>query len=118
MLASGTGRIVNISSIIARTGFNGLSVYATTKAGLEGFTRSLARELGRVRICVNCVAPGFMDTDMTSGLQGEKLESVRRRSPLGLVQTSDVAGAVAYLLSADAERITGTVLTVDGGSSA
>ena len=85
---------------------------------MEGFTRSLARELGRAGITVNCVAPGFMDTHMTRGLQGEKLESVRRRSPLGLARVTDAAGAVAYLLSADAERVTGTVLTVDGGSSA
>lgn len=118
MLVKGTGRIVNISSVVARTGFSGLAVYAATKAGLEGFTRSLARELGRAGITVNCVAPGFMDTDMTRGLQGEKLESVRRRSPLGLARITDAAGAIAYLLSADADRITGTVLTVDGGSTA
>ena len=118
MLVNATGRIINISSVVARTGFSGLSTYAATKAGLEGFTRSLARELGRAGITVNCIAPGFMDTDMTRGLQGEKLESVRRRSPLGLARITDAAGAAAYLLSADAERVTGTVLTVDGGSSA
>ncbi len=118
MLKAREGRIVNVSSIIARTGFSGLSVYAATKAGLEGFSRSLARELGKVGVTVNCVAPGYMETEMTAGLQGEKLESIRRRSPLGLAETADAAGAVAYLLGPDAKRVTGTVLTVDGGSSA
>jgi 3-oxoacyl-[acyl-carrier protein] reductase len=118
MLARREGRIVNISSIIASTGFNGLSVYAATKSGLEGFTRSLARELGRLRITVNCVAPGYMETDMTAGLDDEKLKSVRRRAPLGLPRPSDVAGAVAYLLSGEAAMTTGTVITVDGGSTA
>lgn len=118
MLPRMEGRIVNISSIIAATGFSGLSVYAASKAGLEGFSRSLARELGRARITVNCVAPGFMETDMTAGLEGQKLESIRRRAPLGLPGVNDVAGAVAYLLSDDGKRITGTVLTVDGGSTA
>jgi 3-oxoacyl-[acyl-carrier protein] reductase len=118
MLTKNEGRVINISSIIASTGFSGLAAYAASKAGLEGFTRSLARELGRARVTVNCVAPGYMETDMTVGLQGEKLESVRRRSPLGLARVEDAASAVAYLLSADGARITGTVLTVDGGSTA
>jgi 3-oxoacyl-[acyl-carrier protein] reductase len=118
MLVQREGRIVNVSSIIARTGFNGLSVYAASKAGLEGFTRSLARELGRANITVNCIAPGFMDTGMTSKLEDSKLEAIRRRSPLGLAGTDDAAGAVAYLLGPDAARVTGTTLTVDGGSTA
>jgi len=118
MLVQKSGRIVNISSIIARTGFSGLSVYAATKAGLEGFTRSLARELGRAQITVNCVAPGYMQTEMTQGLDEEQLETIRRRSPLGLARVQDVAGAVTYLLGPDAVRVTGTVLTVDGGSTA
>jgi 3-oxoacyl-[acyl-carrier protein] reductase len=118
MLARREGRVVNVSSILAFTGFSGLSVYGASKAGLVGFTRSLSRELGKARITVNCVAPGFMETDMTTGLQGEKLESVRRRAPLGLPAVEDAAGAVAYLLSEDAKRVTGTILTVDGGSSA
>jgi 3-oxoacyl-[acyl-carrier protein] reductase len=118
MLKCSRGRIVNISSIIASTGFNGLSVYAASKAGLEGFTRSLARELGSARITVNCVAPGYMETDMTRGLGDDKVASVRRRAPLGLPSVADAAGAVAYLLSADAARVTGTILTVDGGSTA
>ena len=118
MLTQSEGRIVNISSIIASTGFNGLSVYAASKAGLEGFMRSLSRELGRSKITVNCVAPGYMETDMTAGMKNEKIDTIRRRSPLGLAHVKDVAGAVSYLLSNDAERITGTVITVDGGSTA
>jgi 3-oxoacyl-[acyl-carrier protein] reductase len=118
MLARKEGRIINISSIIATTGFNGLSVYGATKAGLSGFTRSLARELGRTNITVNCVAPGFMATEMTAGLEADKLESIRRRAPLGLAEPKDAAGAVAYLLSVDARRVTGSIVTVDGGSTA
>lgn len=118
MLSRNEGRIINVSSIIATTGFNGLSVYGASKAGLSGFTRSLARELGRTNITVNCVAPGFMATDMTAGLEGDKLESIRRRAPLGLAEPDDAAGAIAYLLSKDARRVTGTTLTVDGGSTA
>lgn len=112
------GRVVNISSIIAQTGFSGLSTYGATKAGLEGFTRSLSRELGRVGITVNCVAPGFMETDMTSGLEGKKLDSIKRRAPLGLPTTEHVASTVLHLLEEKSERITGTIFTVDGGSTA
>jgi 3-oxoacyl-[acyl-carrier protein] reductase len=118
MLINSVGRIVNISSIIAATGFNGLSVYAASKAGIEGFTRSLSRELGRSNITVNCVAPGYMETDMTSGMKGDKIDSIRRRSPLGLAHVEDIAGAVSYLLSKETERVTGTVIKVDGGSTA
>jgi 3-oxoacyl-[acyl-carrier protein] reductase len=119
MLLNQSGRIINISSIIARTGFNGLSVYAASKAALEGFTKSLSREVGKAGITVNCVAPGYMQTDMTNSLQGDKLESVKRRSPLGRLATpDDAAGAVLYLLSGQAAAITGTVITVDAGSTA
>ena len=118
MLSKGEGRIINISSIIASTGFHGLSVYAATKAGLEGFTRSLSREAGKRNVTVNCVAPGYMETEMTAGLQGEKLKSVRRRAPLGLPRPEQVAAAVSYLLQPDACTVTGTILTVDGGSTA
>ena len=113
------GRVVNISSIIASTGFNGLSVYAATKAAMNGFTKSLSRELGKAGIAVNAVAPGYMRTDMTSGLQGEKLESIKRRSPMGrLAETTDAAAAVAWLLGDDASAVTGTTLTIDCGASA
>lgn len=118
MLIKRQGRIVNISSIIATTGFNGLSAYAASKAGLEGFTRSLSRELGKISVTVNCVAPGFVETDMTVGLPDEKMEAIRRRSSLGLPSPEDVAHVVAYLMSQKAARMTGTVMTVDGGSTA
>jgi 3-oxoacyl-[acyl-carrier protein] reductase len=119
MLLNRNGRIINISSIIARTGFNGLSVYAASKAALEGFSHSLAREVGKAGITVNCVAPGYMQTDMTSSLQGDKLESVKRRSPLGKLTTvDDAASMVIYLLSDKASAITGAVMTVDAGSTA
>ncbi|MFC4656922.1 SDR family NAD(P)-dependent oxidoreductase [Rheinheimera marina] len=119
MLLNQRGRIVNISSIIARTGFNGLSVYAASKAGLEGFSKSLARETGKAGITVNCVAPGYMQTDMTQSLQGDKLDSIKRRSPLGRLATpDDAAGAVVYLLSTQASAVTGTTITVDTGSTA
>ena len=119
MLTKLRGRIINISSIIASTGFNGLSVYGATKAALNGFTKSLAREVGRANITVNFIAPGYMATAMTDGLQGDKLESIKRRSPLGhLATVDDVASMAAYLLSEEAKNITGTVITVDAGSTA
>ncbi|HBN89813.1 SDR family NAD(P)-dependent oxidoreductase [Rheinheimera aquimaris] len=119
MLLNQSGRIINISSIIARTGFNGLSVYAASKAALEGFTKSLSREVGKAGITVNCVAPGYMQTEMTNSLQGDKLESIKRRSPLGRLATpDDAAGAVLYLLSEQTAAITGTTITVDAGSTA
>ena len=92
---------------------------AVQKAALEGFSKSLAREVGKAGITVNCVAPGYMQTDMTNSLQGDKLESVKRRSPLGRLATpDDAASAVLYLLSEQAAAITGTVITVDAGSTA
>jgi len=119
MLMKLQGRVINIGSIIASTGFNGLSVYGATKASLSGFTKSLARELGKAKITVNTVAPGYMKTAMTSGLEGEKLKSIERRSPLGhLATVEDIAGTVSYLLSSDAKNITGTTITVDAGSTA
>lgn len=119
MLLNRKGRIINISSIIAKTGFNGLSVYAASKAALEGFSHSLTREVGKAGITVNCVAPGYMQTDMTNTLQGDKLESVKRRSPLGkLASVDDAAAMVVYLLSDRASAITGAVMTVDAGSTA
>ena len=119
MLMKLQGRVINIGSIIASTGFNGLSVYGATKASMSGFTKSLARELGKAKITVNTVAPGYMKTAMTSGLEGEKLKSIERRSPLGhLATVEDVAGTVSYLLSDDGKNITGTTITVDAGSTA
>ena len=118
MIKERKGRIINISSIIAKTGFNGLAVYGASKAGLEGFTRSLAREVGRFNITVNAVAPGYMLTDMTIGLDKSKLDSIVRRAPLGLPQTENVAFAIEHLLDPLSEKTTGTILTVDGGSTA
>jgi len=112
-------RIVNVGSIVAATGYSGLSVYAASKAAIEGFTRSLARELGKVNITVNVVAPGFMYTDMTASVGYDYLEKIKRRSALGeLVKTESVANAVNYLLGEEASLITGTVLKVDAGSTA
>src|SRR5262249_8720212 len=108
------GRIVNISSIISATGFSGLSVYGATKASLVGFTKSLARELGPLGVTVNAVAPGFVDTRMTDGLEGAQRAQIVRRSPLHrLAEIDDVANTVAFLMSDAARNITGTVLTVD-----
>ena len=100
MMSERAGRIVNVASIIGFTGYSGLSVYAATKASMLGFTRSLAREVGRLGITVNAVAPGFLDTDMTHGLAGEQRAQVMRRSALRrLASVEDVANAVEYLLS-------------------
>ena len=119
MAASSRGRVVNISSIVARTGFRGLSAYAAAKAGLEGFTRSLARDLGSRQVTVNCVAPGFVETEMSSTMGDENMARVRRRSPLGRFPSPDeVSAAVEYLLSPAAAGVTGTVLTVDAGATA
>jgi 3-oxoacyl-[acyl-carrier protein] reductase len=119
MMAGGGGRIVNISSVTAFTGYAGLSVYAATKASLVGFTRSLAREVGRIGVTVNAVAPGFVDTDMTKSLTTEQRQKIERRSALHrLVDVEDVANAVEFLLSDRAKNITGTVMTVDAGNTA
>jgi 3-oxoacyl-[acyl-carrier protein] reductase len=119
MMADGGGRIVNISSITAFTGYSGLSVYAATKASLVGFTRSLAREVGRMGVTVNAVAPGFVDTDMTSGITSEQRQQIERRSALKrLVDIDDVANTVEFLLGDGSKNITGTVLTVDAGNTA
>ena len=119
MMSAGAGRIVNVSSIVGFTGYNGLSVYAATKAALLGFTRSLAREVGSLGITVNAIAPGFVDTEMTRDLEGAQRAQVVRRSALRrLPETEDVAGSVEFLLSDKARTITGTTLTVDAGSTA
>lgn len=119
MLRNRIGRIINVSSIIASTGFNGLSVYAASKAALNGFTKSLSRELGRVNITVNSVAPGYMETNMSAGINDTQLDQIRRRSALKrLAKTSEVASTVKYLLSDDAAAITGTILTIDAGNTA
>jgi 3-oxoacyl-[acyl-carrier protein] reductase len=119
MMAQGDGRIVNIASIVGFTGYTGLSVYGATKAALVGFTRSLSREVGRMGINVNAIAPGFVDTDMTHGMEGDRREQVTRRTALKrLPAVEDVADAVEFLLSERSKSITGTVLTVDAGTTA
>jgi 3-oxoacyl-[acyl-carrier protein] reductase len=119
MMHEGVGRIVNISSIIASTGYSGLSVYGATKAATIGFTKSLAREVGRLGITVNAVAPGFLETELTASMNEKQRQQIARRSALQrLANVHDVAEAVAFLLSDKARNITGTVLTVDAGSTA
>lgn len=119
MMSGKGGRVVNIASIVGFTGFSGLSVYSATKASILGFTHALARELGSLDITVNAIAPGFMSTDMTSGLGSVQQEQIIRRSSLRrLAEPVDVAAAVDFFLSEAARNITGTVLTVDAGSTA
>jgi 3-oxoacyl-[acyl-carrier protein] reductase len=119
MMAAGVGRVVNVSSIIATTGFKGLSVYGASKAALIGFTKSLAREVGRLGVTVNAVAPGFIATEMTAALDDESRARIARRSALHrLADPEDVANAVLFLLDEKARNITGTVVTVDAGSTA
>jgi 3-oxoacyl-[acyl-carrier protein] reductase len=119
MMADGGGRVVNVASIVGFTGYSGLSAYSATKASLIGFTRSLAREVGRCGVTVNAVAPGFLDTDMTGGMDAERREQVTRRSALRrLTSVDEVAEAVEFLLGAKAGSITGTVVTVDAGATA
>jgi 3-oxoacyl-[acyl-carrier protein] reductase len=119
MMAQGRGRVVSISSIVASSGFNALSVYSATKASLLGFTRSLAREVGRVGVTVNAIAPGFIDTQMTKGLGEQDRDRIVARSALRrLAEPQDVAAMAAYLMSDAARNVTGTVMTVDAGGSA
>jgi len=119
MMADGEGRIVNISSIIASTGYNGLSVYGATKAAATGFTRSLAREVGKVGITVNAIVPGFIDTELTENLGGEGRDRIAKRAALRrLPEVDDVARMVEYLFSDGGRNITGSVLTIDAGNTA
>ncbi|HLI98384.1 MAG TPA: SDR family NAD(P)-dependent oxidoreductase [Bradyrhizobium sp.] len=120
MMADGAGgRIVNMSSIIASTGYNGLSVYGATKAAATGFTRSLAREVGKLGITVNALAPGFVDTELTQSMSGEQRQRIAGRSALRrLPEADDVARMVEYLLGEGGRNLTGSVLTVDAGNTA
>jgi len=119
MMSERAGRIVNMSSIVATTGYQSLSVYSATKASLIGFTRALAREVGQLGITVNAVAPGFVATEMTREMDARQREQIIRRSALRrLPEPADVAAAVKFLLSAEASNITGTTLTVDAGNTA
>jgi 3-oxoacyl-[acyl-carrier protein] reductase len=119
MMADNEGRIVNISSITALTGYSGLAVYSATKASLVGFTRSLAREVGRANITVNAIAPGFVRTEMTKSLTDEDQERIARRSALKrMVDVEDIANSVDFLMGEGGRNITGTVITVDAGNIA
>ncbi len=120
MMADGKGgRIVNMSSIIASTGYSALSVYAATKASMVGFTKSLAREVGHLGITVNAVAPGFIDTEMTQSLGEEDRDRIARRSALRrLAEPADIANAVDFLMGEGGRNLTGTVLTIDAGNTA
>lgn len=119
MMADGAGRIINISSIIATTGYNGLSVYGATKAAATGFTRSLAREVGKLGITVNAIAPGFIDTELTHNLSDDARKRIVGRSALRrLPETDDVAHMVEYLLGEGGRNVTGTVFTIDAGNTA
>ena len=116
MLRQGRGCIVNISSVNAVRGHAGVAVYSATKAGLDGLTRSLARELGPRNIRVNSVAPGYFESEMVKGLTEEQKQRIVRRTPLGrLTRAEDIANAVYFLASEQASFITGQTLVVDGG---
>ena len=116
MVRARFGRIVNVTSVVARLGNPGQGNYCAAKAGIEGLTRSLARELASRNITVNCVAPGFVDTDMTRALGDDARERLLDQVPLGRLGTpEDVAGAVRFLLGDDASYVTGAVLDVNGG---
>jgi 3-oxoacyl-[acyl-carrier protein] reductase len=119
MMADGAGRIINMSSIIATTGYNGLSVYGATKAAATGFTRSLAREVGKLGITVNAIAPGFVDTELTHGLSDDQRQRIVGRSALRrLPEADDVARMVEFLLGDGGRNVTGSVLTIDAGNTA
>jgi 3-oxoacyl-[acyl-carrier protein] reductase len=118
MLAKG-GALVFVGSVSAKSGFSGLAAYGSTKAGLGGLSRGIAREYGVRGIRSNCVLPGFLATDMSSGLSNSKLEQLRRRTPLGrLGEVSDVVGMILFLISDEARHISGAEIVVDGGMTA
>jgi 3-oxoacyl-[acyl-carrier protein] reductase len=110
------GRVINISSIVGLSGYRGLAVYSATKAALDGFTRALARELGSTGITVNSVAPGYLRTEMSHGLDERQLEQIVRRTPAGrLGEPGDIARMVQFLAAPESDYMTGQVIVVDGG---
>jgi len=116
MMKARWGRIINITSVVGASGNPGQANYAAAKAAVVGMSKSLAREIGSRNITVNCVAPGFIDTDMTRALPEEQKKALLAQIPLGrLGKVADIAAAVAYLASPGADYVTGTVLHVNGG---
>jgi 3-oxoacyl-[acyl-carrier protein] reductase len=116
MLPRHKGRVINVSSIVGLSGYRGLPVYSASKAALDGFTRALARELGSHGITVNSVAPGYLRTEMSHGLDDRQLAQISRRTPAGrLGEPEDVASAVQFLASEGAAFVSGHMLVVDGG---
>jgi 3-oxoacyl-[acyl-carrier protein] reductase len=116
MLARRSGSIVNISSIVGRSGYRGLAVYSATKAAQEGMTRALARELGSRGIRVNAIAPGYLRTEMSHGLDEAQLQQIVRRTPAGrLGEPEDIARACQFLTDPRNDYLTGQVLVIDGG---
>lgn len=116
MMKARAGRIINVTSVVAQMGNPGQANYAAAKAGVEGMARALAKELGSRNITVNCVAPGFIETDMTAALGADAINALAGQIPMArLGQVQDVANAVAFLASSDADYITGQVLAVNGG---
>ena len=116
MMKARSGRIVNVTSVVGFTGNAGQANYAAAKAGIVGFSKSLAREVGSRNITVNCVAPGFIETDMTRSLSGEQVKKLVENVPLGrLGRAEDVAQAVLYLCSPGASYVTGSTVHVNGG---
>jgi len=116
MMKAKTGRIINITSVVGSSGNAGQMNYAAAKAGVAGMSRALAREIGSRNITVNCVAPGFVDTDMTKTLSEQQIAALLQQVPLGrLGLPEDIAAAVSFLASPQASYITGTTLHVNGG---
>ena len=119
MMAQGRGRVVNMASIIASTGYNALSVYGASKASMIGFTKSLAREVGKLGITVNAIAPGYIDTEMTAEMDEAQRRRIADRSALRrLAEVSDIAAMTEFLLGESGRNITGAVMTVDAGATA
>ena len=116
MIKQRSGRIINISSVVGLTGNSGQVNYAASKAGLIGMTKSIAKEFASRGITANCIAPGYIETEMTSNLTDDVKSSIKEQIPLGRIGcVEDIAHAVAYLASDEASYITGQTLTVDGG---